>query len=484
MQSWTVRKYTLPDKHVASQVLMYRQLLHTACRPGLTLSRPYQGTPAQQAVLDMPWWTNRHQIVETGKMVISYQNLLARLWISGALKPYGETVDLLMDNGPNSPNHESQTTKHAPAFEGGSTTTSTAQDATDLDSTAALKQGQPGHPRDTPHEEKKDVDETEAAQSQSQPSGPQPFRAPVPHSYWVTRLGFQQDDPVTDFRSGGILSLALLVHLVESCPVTVVRFVPGGEASVLPLALTCINITDMMAKFLMLSKTVDRMDALLSQKPFWRMFANPHALLVCHEVAMDLVAIVVVELSQKRQVTVFDFAYVMEIVEERMEYDYFMAGPTTVEELRQIHKRNTLKYKQEQEAQALQRQQEQEAESTPDSMDPTTATSDSALDASRAQLQEAQPHSPSKQRLQAGVQVLKQRAASVAGTVWHKVQETTAAASRGSRQVVGNEEQTDESTVPTQQPEENPPAFAVQAQEPSTFWSGVEDLDDADDVDL
>lgn len=27
---------------------------------------------------------------------------------------------------------------------------------------------------------------------------------PVPHSYWVDRLGFQQDDPVTDFRSGGV----------------------------------------------------------------------------------------------------------------------------------------------------------------------------------------------------------------------------------------------------------------------------------------
>ena len=29
---------------------------------------------------------------------------------------------------------------------------------------------------------------------------------PVPHNFWVDRLGFQQDDPVTDFRSGGVSS--------------------------------------------------------------------------------------------------------------------------------------------------------------------------------------------------------------------------------------------------------------------------------------
>ena len=50
----TTKKYTLPDKNVASQVLMYRQLLHTACKPGLRLSRAYQGTSAQKAVKHMP----------------------------------------------------------------------------------------------------------------------------------------------------------------------------------------------------------------------------------------------------------------------------------------------------------------------------------------------------------------------------------------------------------------------------------------------
>jgi hypothetical protein len=116
---------------------------------------------------------------------------------------------------------------------------------------------------------------------------------PIPHQYWIDRLGFQQDDPVTDFRSGGVLSLAMLVHIVESCPAVHARFVPKQplegnsassnkdagvmnleqiiteDASVLPFGITCINITDMLAKFLMFSKAVDKMDALLSAKPFW-----------------------------------------------------------------------------------------------------------------------------------------------------------------------------------------------------------------------
>lgn len=136
----TQQKYTLPDKTVASQVLMYRQLLHTKCRPGLRLSRPYQGTPAQQAVLHMPWW--EQGIEQSQKMVISYDNLIVRLWMNGGIMPF---ADLL----------------------GG-----------DVD-TMINEKGLP----------------------------------PIPHAYWVDRLGFQQPDPVTDFRSGGVLSLAMMVHM-------------------------------------------------------------------------------------------------------------------------------------------------------------------------------------------------------------------------------------------------------------------------------
>jgi len=126
---------------------------------------------------------------------------------------------------------------------------------------------------------------------------------PVPHEYWVDRLGFQQTDPVTDFRSGGVLSLAMMVHIVESCPEVHERFVaPTGDASVLPFGITCINVTDMLAKFCMLAKSVDRMDALLSQKPFWRMFADPSSILALQELSLDMLADVVVELGEERKI--------------------------------------------------------------------------------------------------------------------------------------------------------------------------------------
>lgn len=126
---------------------------------------------------------------------------------------------------------------------------------------------------------------------------------PIPHEYWVDRLGFQQPDPVTDFRSGGVLSLAMMVHIVEACPAVHERFVrPTGDASVLPFGITCINVTDMLSKFCMLAKSVDRMDALLSQKPFWRMFADPNSILALQELSLDMLADVVVELREERKI--------------------------------------------------------------------------------------------------------------------------------------------------------------------------------------
>jgi hypothetical protein len=214
----------------------------------------------------MPWWCLG--VEETRKMVISYDDLLKRLWVGGACRPFMEADLQLTDDD----------------------------------------------------------------------------KAPVPHSHWVNRLGFQQNDPVTDFRSGGVLSLAMMVHLVEACPETHARFTTGS-AAVLPFGLTSINITDMMARFLMLSKAVDRMDALLSQKPFWRMFADPHALLVCQQVSMDVTADVVDELTKERgRVTVFDFAEILKIVEDRVERDLLGAGPQSVSDLRALYQRNRDKY--------------------------------------------------------------------------------------------------------------------------------------------
>ena len=52
----------------------------------------------------------------------------------------------------------------------------------------------------------------------------------------------------------------------------------------------------------MLAKATDRMDALMSQKPFWKMFADPSAILAVQELAMEMLADVVVELEKERKV--------------------------------------------------------------------------------------------------------------------------------------------------------------------------------------
>jgi hypothetical protein len=257
------------------------KLLHTKCRPGLKLSREYQGTPAQVAVKHMPWWAQGCET--TGKMVISYDNLIRRLWLHGAIFPYSEGCS-------------------PPAFSG-------------ADAAIETLLNEDGMP-------------------------------PIPHEHWVHRLGFQQQDPVTDFRSGGVLSLALMLHLAESCPAVFRRFVrPSGDASVLPFGITSINVTDMLSKFLMLAKTVDRMDALLSQKPFWRMFADPNAITACQELAMDLLADVVVEFRTRRgTVSVFDFSAILAKTERRVQYDLLGAGPRTVAELYDVHAKAKLRY--------------------------------------------------------------------------------------------------------------------------------------------
>ncbi len=295
LQNITARKYTLPDKTVASQVLMYRQLLHTKCRPGLKLSRPYQETPAQKAVMHMPWW--EHGIEESKKMVISYDNLVTRLWLNGAIEPFQTEAgnDLL-----------------------------TMQD--ESVETFITDEGLP----------------------------------PIPHQFWVDRLGFQQPDPVTDFRSGGVLSLAMMVYMVESKPNICQRFFTG-DTKVLPFGITCINVTDMIAKFLMLAKSTDRMDALLSQKPFWKMFADPNAITAVQELAMSMLCDVACELGQEKkipalnssdgmvaartEVTVFDFSTILERTERRVRDDLLGAGPKTVDELRSIEGRLRIKYK-------------------------------------------------------------------------------------------------------------------------------------------
>jgi len=341
LQNLTARKYTLPDKTVASQVLMYRQLLHTKCRPGLKLSRPFQETPAQKAVMHMPWW--EQGIEETKKMTISYDNLITRLWRHGAIEPYENqgTNDLEVD------------------------------DLLSFDTPAAGLVEQDTTP-----------DETETG------------LPPVPHPFWVDRLGFQQPDPVTDFRSGGVLSLAMMVYMVESRPRICQRFFTG-DTKVLPFGITCINVTDMIAKFLMLAKSTDRMDALLSQKPFWKMFADPNAITAVQELSLSMLCDVAVELGAEKkipslaeesntsadilgndEITVFDFSTIMERTERRVRDDLLGAGPKTVEELRSIEGRLRVKYKHQ-----LDRKIQRAREKQDPNYDVTTATTAAAVTA-------------------------------------------------------------------------------------------------------
>lgn len=350
VSSWTAKKYALPDKTVASQILMYRQLLHTSCRPGLVLSRKYEATPAQVSVQHMPWWetvsvvdaldpTQRKVLtmVDTGKMVISYDNLITRLW-NTALERHGMVQEMI-------------------------DTDSTPGDATSASSMPEV-----------------DLLDPQSEQSLSSPpsssvtlSKDRTKLPPIPHEYWVSRLGFQQTDPVTDFRSGGILSLALMVWIVEHCPNTYRRFCDDEDpAAVLPFGITSINVTDMIAKLLMLSKRTDRMDALLSQKPFWKMFSDPYAILTVQELALELLADVVQELVEVRRataalsepaaartyVTVFDFPHILTVTEQRVEYDLLGAGPISITDVRQIHAKLRAQY-QTQLQQKLQRLSQQ-----------------------------------------------------------------------------------------------------------------------------
>jgi len=330
-------RYTLPDRTVASQVLMYRQLLHTACKPGLRLSRAFQGTLAQKSVMYMPWWEKN--VAQTKRMVISYDNLTSRLWIYGAILPFvvDDNESVALSTAENVQTLSNQRQAAVAAAEEGS-----AQNETPVDKAC----------------EKRGID----CMMNKETGLP-----PIPHEYWVSRAGFQQQDPLTDFRSGGVLSLALLLHICESCPIVHARFIkPHGDASVLPFGITSINVTGMLARLCNFSKAVDKVDALMTAKPFWEGFRDPNYLLTLQEVSMELLADVVVELNRlkkwhllednersnlpskmkdpRREVTVFDFPDIMETTEKRVRDDLLGAGPTTVEELRQLCQRLRQRY--------------------------------------------------------------------------------------------------------------------------------------------
>ena len=92
-------------------------------------------------------------------MIISYDNLITRLWLSGAIMP----------------------------FESGGYATLSEESEVVAEGGDAKRKG----PIDTLINEK--------------------GLPPVPHPHWVERLGFQQEDPVTDFRSGGVSGSFILL---------------------------------------------------------------------------------------------------------------------------------------------------------------------------------------------------------------------------------------------------------------------------------
>lgn len=531
--AWTAKTYALPDRTVASQVLMYRQLLHTPCKTGLKLSRPYQATIAQESVRHMPWWettsrtdvtvtvveggngrtvaaaagethsttttttattvvvvedpatgqttttTTRRRVVgmqETGKMVISYDNLIARLW------NHGTRTTQATNNSSSGSSTSPPPTETALANEPNVSTNNNDKNMVFGDSTIQTTTTDNNNHTETatdPHT----PHGTDSVSSSS--ASPPP---PIPHEFWVSQLGFQQPDPVTDFRSGGILSLAMMVWIVESCPHVYARFceIPYATvdstttnktehaASVLPFAITSINVTDMMAKFLMLSKSTDRMDALLSQKPFWNMFSDPYALLACQELALDMLADVVEELvavrrktqNQQQQpnaatalpnpstptttddaqhrssslssspvpqlpckklVSVFDFTHILSVTENRVEHDLLGAGPLSVADLRRIHAGLRVKYQQQlqQKLDRIDRQQQQEqqkmkptivAESSPTTFDaPTNADSFAGITLNAAYDERNQGETPAPMHQQVFAQAATHMGATASG---------------------------------------------------------------------
>ena len=121
------------------------------------------------------------------KMVISYDNLIVRLWLNGAIMPYTD--------GGYAEQHSNVTVLKDDCSSGVDEGTDADKDK--IGDAKKMDQNGDGH-----------IDTL--IDSKGLP--------PIPHAYWVDRLGFQQTDPKTDFRSGGVLSLAMLVHVVEACP--------------------------------------------------------------------------------------------------------------------------------------------------------------------------------------------------------------------------------------------------------------------------
>lgn len=92
---------------------------------------------------------------------------------------------------------------------------------------------------------------------------------------WV-ELGFQREDPQTDFRGGGILALKCLVYVFEKYPHKMLAIVehqqPSGSKKWYPVCAAGINLTCMLADILQLGTG----NYTSMYETFWKLFAEPN----------------------------------------------------------------------------------------------------------------------------------------------------------------------------------------------------------------
>jgi len=115
---------------------------------------------------------------------------------------------------------------------------------------------------------------------------------------WVEILGFQTATPLSDFRSGNVLSLILTVLLLELHPNIVKEFVKTS----LPYALCSIHCCVAVGEVLGLKK--EKVEVLVSQKSYWKLFSNPMAILHLHKAAMTFALRIY---SSEKRSLLFDF---------------------------------------------------------------------------------------------------------------------------------------------------------------------------------
>ena len=95
-------------------------------------------------------------------------------------------------------------------------------------------------------------------------------------SRWV-ELGFQREDPQTDFRGGGILALKCLVYVFERYPHKMLNIVkhqqPSGSKKWYPVCAAGINLTCIIAEILHLGTG----GYANTYEIYWKLFAEPNS---------------------------------------------------------------------------------------------------------------------------------------------------------------------------------------------------------------